>query len=203
MPNPSLSPRKLPRQERSEATVAVILEAAARVLGERSLDGFNTNRVAEVAGVSVGSVYQYFPNKAALVTALITRAQAELAQAIEACIEKSAAKSLDGLLSGLIAIAIDHQFRNPVFAAALDHEEQRLPLDDLLLAAQQRLVRAVDGALRSHPALGRVRLPAYAAPDCLTIAKALIEAESMSAQPNLTRLRTRVLRALRGYLFNP
>jgi AcrR family transcriptional regulator len=203
VPNPSLSPRKVPRQERSGATVAVILEAATRVLGERSLDGFNTNRVAEVAGVSVGSVYQYFPNKAALVSALITRAQAQLAQAIEDYAERSAARTLDGLLSGLVAIAIDHQFRNPVFAAALDHEEQRLPLEDVLSAARQRIISAVDTALRSHPALGGVRLPVWVAPDCLTIAKALIESESINPQPNLPRLRKRVLRALRGYLLNP
>ena len=56
-----------------------ILAAAARVLARESLAGFNTNRVAEVAGVSVGSLYQYFPNKAALVAALIEREQARYA----------------------------------------------------------------------------------------------------------------------------
>jgi AcrR family transcriptional regulator len=53
----------LPSQLRSLATVQLILPAAARVLARESLAGFNTNRVAEVAGISVGSLYQYFPSK--------------------------------------------------------------------------------------------------------------------------------------------
>ena len=58
MPSINISPRKAPRQPRSAATVAAILQAATRVLSRESLAGFNTNRVAEVAGVSVGSLYQ-------------------------------------------------------------------------------------------------------------------------------------------------
>ena len=57
--------RKEPRQERARATVEAILEAAARILDRQGWKGFTTNAVAEVAGVSIGSLYQYFPNKAA------------------------------------------------------------------------------------------------------------------------------------------
>lgn len=59
-------PRKKPRQARSQETHRAILQAAARVLRDEGPAAFNTNRVAQVAGVSVGSLYQYFPNKAAL-----------------------------------------------------------------------------------------------------------------------------------------
>jgi len=65
------TPRKRPRQDRSRATVETVLEATARVLVKRGFDGLTTNLVAEAAGVSIGSLYQYFPNKAALVAALI------------------------------------------------------------------------------------------------------------------------------------
>jgi len=61
-----IQPRKRPRQVRSQQTNEAILRAAARVLKEEGPAAFNTNRVAEVAGVSVGSLYQYYPNKAAL-----------------------------------------------------------------------------------------------------------------------------------------
>lgn len=65
--------RKRPRQARSRALVDAVLEAAARVLVERGYEGATTNHIAEVAGVSIGSIYQYFPNKEALVRALLER----------------------------------------------------------------------------------------------------------------------------------
>lgn len=68
-----LLPRKRPRQRRSKATVEAILEATARVLVEEGLDRASTNRIAEIAGVSIGSLYQYFPSKDALVMALLER----------------------------------------------------------------------------------------------------------------------------------
>ena len=67
------APRKTPRQPRSRVTVEAILDAAARILGERGWAGFTTNAAAEVAGVSIGSLYQYFPNKLALVEAVRRR----------------------------------------------------------------------------------------------------------------------------------
>ncbi len=67
------TPRKRPRQARSKATVDTILDATTRVLVKQGFDGLSTNAVAAVAGVSIGSLYQYFPNKEALVLALIDR----------------------------------------------------------------------------------------------------------------------------------
>ncbi|MEZ2331410.1 TetR family transcriptional regulator [Mesorhizobium sp. RCC_202] len=65
-PSPSISTRKQPKQARATELVAAILEAAAQVLASEGAQRFTTTRVAEKAGVSVGSLYQYFPNKAAL-----------------------------------------------------------------------------------------------------------------------------------------
>jgi AcrR family transcriptional regulator len=67
------SPRKQPRQQRSLETVDAILAATAQVLVKHGYEGANTNRIAQAAGVSVGSLYQYFPSKEALVTALLER----------------------------------------------------------------------------------------------------------------------------------
>lgn len=64
--NPRISSRKQPKQSRSADLVAAVLEAAARVLAEEGAARFTTARVAERAGVSIGSLYQYFPNKAAI-----------------------------------------------------------------------------------------------------------------------------------------
>ncbi len=65
------TPRKRPRQSRSKDTVDTILAATAKVLVRHGFDGLTTNAVAQAAGVSIGSLYQYFPNKEALVAALI------------------------------------------------------------------------------------------------------------------------------------
>jgi AcrR family transcriptional regulator len=69
----AMKPRKLPRQQRSRVTVEAILEAAAQVFVARGYAGGTTNHVAERAGVSIGSLYQYFPNKDALLVALMER----------------------------------------------------------------------------------------------------------------------------------
>jgi AcrR family transcriptional regulator len=68
-----VKPRKSPRQTRSQATVEALLEAGARVLREDGYEKASVNRMAEVAGVSIGSLYQYFPSKDALVAAIIRR----------------------------------------------------------------------------------------------------------------------------------
>lgn len=65
--------RKEPRQARSRATVETIVQAGARILSDEGWAGFTTNRIAELAGVSIGSLYQYFPDKLSLVDAIRDR----------------------------------------------------------------------------------------------------------------------------------
>jgi AcrR family transcriptional regulator len=65
--------RRRPKQARSRATCEAIVEAAAQVLERRGADGFNTNAVAERAGVSIGTLYQYFADKQALLVAAVRR----------------------------------------------------------------------------------------------------------------------------------
>ncbi|MCA3366430.1 MAG: helix-turn-helix transcriptional regulator, partial [Roseomonas sp.] len=64
-------PRKQPIQDRSRETVGAILEAAARILEAEGLEAANTNAIAARAGVSIGSLYQYFPDKVAIFAELI------------------------------------------------------------------------------------------------------------------------------------
>lgn len=95
-------PRKVPRQARSQAMVEAILEATARVLAERGYAGTNTNVVAERAGVSVGSVYQYFPNKDSLVTALHERHGAQMYAAIAAVLAAARPDGLHGHVQAMV-----------------------------------------------------------------------------------------------------
>jgi len=203
MPRIDLRQRKSPRQARSADTVETILAAVARVLERESLAGFNTNRVAEVAGVSVGSLYQYFPNKSALVAALIDRHESALAASIESCVAAHQDRSLREALLALADIGIAQQYAHPILAAALDHEEARLPLGPRLREYEQRIGAAVMTLLQRHadelaapPQPGDVQ-------DIFVIAKAMIEADAMAGRKPSADLRDRVVRALLGYLTTP
>jgi AcrR family transcriptional regulator len=125
----SLKQRKIPLQARSEATTKAIVEAAAQIISAYGLDGFNTNAVAERAGVSIGSLYQYFPNKDAIMAALIRRTQEERAAALGAVL----AAPHDSLFDLVRAVvhAVNRQHRDQsLLAAAIDYEEARLPIED-------------------------------------------------------------------------
>jgi AcrR family transcriptional regulator len=84
-----LEPRKRPRQARSKATVAAILEASARLLGELGYARVTTNRIAERAGVGIGTLYEFFPNRESVIVALAQHRFGELARAIEVDLESA------------------------------------------------------------------------------------------------------------------
>jgi AcrR family transcriptional regulator len=200
MPKAQLSPRKAPRQERARWMVEVILTAAARVLARESLAGFNTNRVAEVAGISIGSLYQYFPNKAALVTALIDRAQTELADGVAQVVDAHEGQPLVTTLHAVASFLVQRQYGNPQLALALDHEERRLPLQARLEQSQLLLLASAETLLQRHARELAPQLPASAAMDCLVITQALVEADAFAGRTPAADLPDRVVRALLGYL---
>jgi AcrR family transcriptional regulator len=105
--NIALSPRKAPRQSRSAVTVTAILDATARILVERGYAATSTNAVAERAGVSVGSLYQYFPNKDALIAALHTRHIEQMRLVIERSFDRAMHGSLEEALGELIEGAVE------------------------------------------------------------------------------------------------
>jgi AcrR family transcriptional regulator len=105
--NTTLAPRKRPSQSRSALTVDAILDATARILVERGYAATSTNAVAERAGVSVGSLYQYFPNKDALIAALHTRHIERMKTVIETALARAMDVSLEDALTGLIESAVE------------------------------------------------------------------------------------------------
>ena len=94
---PRISTRKQPQQARSTELVAAILEAAIQVLAKEGATRFTTARVAEKAGVSVGSVYQYFPNKAAILFRLQSDEWQQTTQMLRDILEKRDETPLDRL----------------------------------------------------------------------------------------------------------
>lgn len=104
IPGPPAAMRKAPRQARSRATVAAVVQAGAQLLGERGWAGFTTNEVAEVAGVSIGSLYQYFPNKLALVDAIRRRHFDDVLAVLDRAADGQAARPVEALVDGMIAV---------------------------------------------------------------------------------------------------
>src|SRR6266478_151293 len=103
-PNPDspFKPRKRPVQARSEATVSTLFEASIQVLLAVGYRQLTTTRVAERAGVSVGTLYQYFPNRQALIAAVIERHLEETAALVEHDCRTLAGRSLDEMAAGLV-----------------------------------------------------------------------------------------------------
>src|SRR5580692_11103859 len=99
--------RRRPRQQRARQTVDAILAAVERVLKRSGIGGVTTNRIAEVAGVSIGSVYQYFPDKRAIFTALHDRHVEQIARLIESTLVQHAAAPLDDLVRALVGALVE------------------------------------------------------------------------------------------------
>jgi Bacterial regulatory proteins, tetR family len=118
----AIKPRKKPRQKRSADTVAVIVEAAARILETNGFEGFNTNAIAEKAGVSIGSLYQYFASKHALLSAIIEREAAPMLGVSEELVN---IKESEAALRCYIRASIRHQTRRPHLARLIDVAEKR------------------------------------------------------------------------------
>lgn len=191
-----LQPRKAPRQARATATVDAILEAAARILERDGLDRYSTNGVARVAGVSVGSLYQYFPSKDALTKALIDRQRASLLVDIEAITIKTDGRSA---LCELIAIAVFHQLRRPALARLLDLQEQHLPIDAETRQFGARVLGAVQQCLDA-PDMRTQNHSLFAKADIVAIVKGMVDAAGERGEDDAEALIGRVRRAVFGYL---
>jgi AcrR family transcriptional regulator len=191
-----IKPRKAPLQARSANTVEAILEAAARILETRGLVACTTNAVAQRAGVSIGSLYQYFPNRDALTAALIERETAQLMVDIDAATRQ---KTASGRLREMVQAAVAHQMRRPALARVIDFEEQRLPLQEHKRSIGERIHAALTAALQlpDAPPLPDIALAAY---DVLAIVHGMVDAAGVRAETDAAALEQRVMLAVEAYL---
>jgi AcrR family transcriptional regulator len=122
----TLRARKVPTQVRSQETVIVILEASARILESHGLHAFNTNAIAARAGVSIGSPYQYFPNKDAILLALIGRFEEALHDAVLNTMQGGRGQELKPRLRLLVRALVMAHYDRPRLNRVLEAEEERL-----------------------------------------------------------------------------
>jgi AcrR family transcriptional regulator len=115
----TLEPRKSPVQARSAASVEAILKATIQVLLKIGKDRLTTTRVAARAGVSVGTLYQYFPNKSALLRAVLQRHMDEIGSAMETACREQTGSSLEKMATALVTSFLAAKMKDAKASVAL------------------------------------------------------------------------------------
>ena len=116
---PTLTPRKTPVQARSTHTVDAIFEACIQVLTDVGGQRFNTTRVAERAGVSVGTLYQYFPHKQALLAAVLERHLSKVVDAVAQACSLVKGQTTEVMAQAIVAAFVSAKFAQPDASRAL------------------------------------------------------------------------------------
>jgi len=191
-----LAPRKLPRQARSAATVQAILQAAAHILDTEGMAACTTNAVALKAGVSIGSLYQYFPSRDAITKTLILEKTSLLLEEVEAI---GMDKGGRAALVQLVDVGIAQQLTRPALARILDVEEQRLPIEADLRSQMARLHTFMQTLLSQADLPPSARGPEVAA-DIVSIIRGMVDGAGGRGESDVDALRERVQRAVFGYL---
>jgi AcrR family transcriptional regulator len=144
-----LEPRKSPVQARSTASVDAILEATIQVLLEVGKERLTTTRVAFRAGVSVGTLYQYFPNKGALLQAVLKRHMDSVAEAVELVCEAMKGHSLEEMATALVTTFLDAKMRAVKESVALYSVSSDIDGATVVNEMQIRSHKAVIGMLET------------------------------------------------------
>jgi AcrR family transcriptional regulator len=191
----TLKARKAPGQVRSQETVDVILEASARILESDGLRGFNTNAIAAKAGVSIGSLYQYFPNKDSIVLALIGSFERAFHDTVVKAVQDGKGKGLESRLRLVVQALVSAHYYRPRLNRVLETEEERLGSD----ADDSVFHASLLQLLRDHQR--EIAMPASGVTERVFIAilRAVVDLGLASgASPRSTE--QRAMRAICGYL---
>jgi AcrR family transcriptional regulator len=155
--------RKRPRQVRSQATVEAILEATAHILAGQGYEALTTNAVAARAGVSIGSLYQYFPSKEALVGELMDRHCDRMNALFGEVFLRAQDLAPPALARAVVAAIYQAKRENPELSRVLREHLPRLGRASRLEESLAQITHVVAGYLRRHKASLRVPSPERAA----------------------------------------
>lgn len=170
---PLVKPRKQASQERSRATVDALVEATARILVKEGFDKASTNRIAEVAGVSVGSLYQYFPSKEALVAAVIERHQQEIMDTVRGELAGMMSQPVEKAMHMLTTVAVKAHRVDPKLHGVLAEQIPRVGKLEKLAAFNSEYYTLFRAYLERHQDELRVDDLELAAFMCMTTIEAL------------------------------
>ncbi len=146
----NVNPRKFPKQARARATVEAILVATAQLLVEQGFEKLTTARVAERAGVSIGSLYQYFPNKQALAAAVVDHYGEKFASSfIEAVVGREYA-TLSASIDAIIQAGFVSHPLEPELHRVLRELAPRVNRLDKARQISCRIARAIEDVLARH-----------------------------------------------------
>lgn len=152
--------------------------------------------MAELAGVSIGSLYQYFPSKEALIVELVRRERAELSNRIVEAIQQHDAADLKEKLELVIHAAVQHQLSRPQLARTLEFASELIGKDFEESELQHELETIIsDLFIRSG--ISHAQL---AAQDVIALSKGMINAAGIAGESDLNHLQQRVEKAVFGYL---
>jgi len=146
-----LEPRKSPVQARSTASVEAILVASIQVLLQVGKERLTTTRVAARAGVSVGTLYQYFPNKSSLLQAVLKRHLNEVVEAVESACLAAHGQSVDHMAAALINAFLDAKTRNIRTSLALYAINGDLDGARISLQMGTRSIQAIAAMIATSP----------------------------------------------------
>jgi AcrR family transcriptional regulator len=146
-----LNPRKTPRQARSEATVEAIFDATIQVLLLHGARRLTTTRVAERAGVSVGTMYQYFPHKESLLYALVGRYLEQVAEAVEEACQQNLGQPLAIGCDALVSAYVLAKSKNAEASRALYSASSEFGVANLVRATFKRFHDAASRLLKNCP----------------------------------------------------
>jgi len=149
----ALEPRKTPIQARSAVTVEAISEATVQVLLSHGSDRLTTTRVADRAGVSVGTLYQYYPNKQSLLSAVLESHLNVVTAAVERACERSCNKPLADMIREMVEAFVDIKIERADISVALYRVSAEVGGPALVKKMSQRLHRAIERMIGTAPDL--------------------------------------------------
>lgn len=146
-----LKPRKTPQQARSTVTIEAIFDATLQVLLADGVGKLTTTRVAERAGVSVGTMYQYFPHKQALLFAIVERQLETVISALHAATERLAGKEVATVAEGLARAWLDAKVADAGASRAIYGMAAEFDLGELMQRGMRRMTKVIGDVLAAAP----------------------------------------------------